>query len=69
MDFLLLGDYIHLYQQQREQLQQRYQQKDLYIQQLTDDQSKLQVQLNIFFFFNQYEEKLYSSDVNLEKII
>lgn len=40
-----LGDYIHLYQQQREQLQKRYQEKDEHIKQLTQDRSNLQVKL------------------------
>jgi chromosome segregation ATPase len=38
-----IGDYIYLYQQQREQLQRRYQEKDDYIKQLTQDRFNLQV--------------------------
>jgi len=38
-----IGDYIYLYQQQREQLQRRYQEKDDYIKQLTQDRFSLQV--------------------------
>ncbi len=41
--FINIGDYIHLYQQQREQLQKRYQEKDEYIKQLTQDRIHLQV--------------------------
>ncbi|CAF3118489.1 unnamed protein product [Rotaria sp. Silwood2] len=41
-----IGDYIHLYQQQREQLQKRYQEKDIYIKQLTQDQYNLQKKLS-----------------------
>ena len=37
-----VGDYIHLYQQQREQLQKRYQEKDEIIQQLTAERENLQ---------------------------
>jgi len=37
-----IGDYIYLYQQQREQLQRRYQEKDDYIKQLTQDRFNLQ---------------------------
>ena len=38
-----IGDYIRLYQQQREQLQKRYQEKDDCISQLTQDKCHLQV--------------------------
>lgn len=38
-----VGDYISLYQQQREQLHRRYQEKDDYIKQLTQDRLNLQV--------------------------
>ncbi len=41
--FIKIGDYIHLYQQQREQLQKRYQEKDEHIKQLTQDRIHLQV--------------------------
>ena len=41
-----IGDYIYLYQQQREQLQRRYQEKDDYITQLTQDRFNLQVNLH-----------------------
>ena len=37
------GDYISLYQQQRQQLHRRYQEKDDYIKQLTQDRLNLQV--------------------------
>ena len=42
-----IGDYIYLYQQQREQLQRRYQEKDDYIKQLTLDRHHLQVEICI----------------------
>jgi hypothetical protein len=38
-----VGDYISLYQQQRQQLHRRYQEKDEYIRQLTQDRLNLQV--------------------------
>ncbi|CAM4895542.1 unnamed protein product [Rotaria socialis] len=41
-----IGDYIYLYQQQREQLQKRYQEKDIYIQQLTHDRMSLQKKIS-----------------------
>ena len=41
-----LGDYILLYQQQREQLQKRYQEKDELIRQLTQDRESLQVNIS-----------------------
>ncbi|CAF4331506.1 unnamed protein product, partial [Adineta steineri] len=41
-----IGDYIILYQQQREQLQKRYQEKDDYIKQLTQDRFDLQKKLS-----------------------
>jgi hypothetical protein len=44
-----IGDYIHLYQQQREQLQRRYQEKDDYIKQLTEDRIHLQVLFRFYF--------------------
>jgi chromosome segregation ATPase len=44
-----IGDYIYLYQQQREQLQRRYQEKDDYITQLTQDRFNLQVKLKSSF--------------------
>jgi hypothetical protein len=47
--YLKKGDYIYLYQQQREQLQRRYQEKDDYIKQLTQDRFNLQVKLKFFF--------------------
>ena len=43
ISLIKIGDYIHLYQQQREQLQKRYQEKDEYIKQLTQDRIHLQV--------------------------
>jgi predicted RNase H-like nuclease (RuvC/YqgF family) len=46
---LKIGDYIHLYQQQREQLQRRYQEKDDYIKQLTQDRIHLQVLFRFYF--------------------
>jgi hypothetical protein len=39
----IAADYISLYQQQREQLQRRYQEKDERIAQLTEQQLELQV--------------------------
>ncbi len=47
--FLKIGDYIYLYQQQREQLQRRYQEKDDYIKQLTQDRIHLQVLFRFYF--------------------
>ncbi|CAF1189613.1 unnamed protein product [Rotaria sordida] len=41
-----IGDYIYLYQQQREQLQKRYQEKDIHITQLTQDRFNLQKKLS-----------------------
>ncbi|CAF1031218.1 unnamed protein product [Rotaria sordida] len=41
-----IGDYIYLYQQQREQLQKRYQEKDMHITQLTQDRFNLQKKLS-----------------------
>lgn len=40
-----LGDYISLYQQQRQQLHRRYQEKDDYIKQLSHDRLGLQVRI------------------------
>lgn len=40
-----IGDYISLYQQQRQQLHRRYQEKDDYIKQLTHDRLGLQVRI------------------------
>ena len=45
-----IGDYIYLYQQQREQLHRRYQEKDDYIKQLTQDRLGLQVKTNHCYF-------------------
>lgn len=47
---LSVGDYIHLYQQQREQLQKRYQEKDEIIQQLTAERENLQVRFLVDLF-------------------
>lgn len=41
-----IGDYISLYQQQRQQLHRRYQEKDDYIKQLTQDRLNLQRKLS-----------------------
>ncbi|CAF1017369.1 unnamed protein product [Didymodactylos carnosus] len=41
-----IGDYIYLYQQQRQQLHRRYQQKDDYIKQMTQDRFNLQKKLS-----------------------
>ncbi|CAF0985360.1 unnamed protein product, partial [Didymodactylos carnosus] len=41
-----IGDYIYLYQQQRQHLNRRYQQKDDYIKQLTQDRLNLQKKLS-----------------------
>jgi len=41
-----IGDYISLYQQQRQQLHRRYQEKDDYIKQLTQDRLNLQKKLS-----------------------
>ena len=41
--FTKIGDYISLYQQQRLQLHRRYQEKDDYIKQLSQDRLNLQV--------------------------
>ena len=49
---LYIGDYISLYQQQRQQLHRRYQEKDDYIKQLTHDRLGLQVKINLFRFFD-----------------
>jgi hypothetical protein len=63
---LKLGDYIYLYQQQREQLQRRYQEKDDYIKQLTQDRFYLQVKF-LFLFYKKNKKNL--CFLYLEKII
>jgi hypothetical protein len=46
--FVSIGDYIYLYQQQRQQLHRRYQEKDDYIKQLSHDRLDLQVKNHLF---------------------
>lgn len=56
-----LGDYISLYQQQRQQLHRRYQEKDDYIKQLAQDRSNLQVMRDAFLLEdtrNLFQRKL-----------
>lgn len=52
---IFVGDYIHLYQQQREQLQKRYQEKDEIIQQLTAERENLQVRFLVDLFCESLE--------------
>lgn len=44
-----LGDYIRLYQEQREQLQKRYEDKDLLIEQVIREKEELQVRFAFVF--------------------
>jgi hypothetical protein len=54
-----IGDYISLYQQQRQQLHRRYQEKDDYIKQLTHDRLSLQVENPRLLFFFRFERNFF----------
>jgi hypothetical protein len=54
-----IGDYISLYQQQRQHLHRRYQEKDDYIKHLTHDRLGLQVNIKNKVLYKKYFLSIY----------